>query len=410
MQKDGIKKSILLLALHYYDDEESMLFRICKNGVSAAHHTLLNNLIYGLKEYCDITVVSALPVGSFPVMSSQLIIKGCIHNRNNEIGYINLPVVKDKMREMGAKRAIREWIKEQPDNSDKYILIYDSVIPFMKAATAVCLEYPSLKSAIIIPDLPGEFSIENNSYTTVINYWLKKKADHFYKIINKIDGFIPLTRHMLDVMGLNDRPHMIMECITSLSDKDTITAESEDKHVIMYSGELSENVDLDVLLNAINLINNGSVELWICGRGPMEQQIKELTEINHRIKYLGFIPKRELYNVQKEVSVFVNPRQNGHNYSKYSFPSKNAEYLITGKPVVAYKLEGIPDDYDDFIFYPDSNSAESLAKTLEKVLALDKKELIQLGYAQKRFMDENKSAVAQAKNIISFFDSINKNI
>ena len=38
----------------------------------------------------------------------------------------------------------------------------------------------------------------------------------------------------------------------------------------------------------------------------------------------------------------VNPRQNNEEFTKYSFPSKTMEYLASGVPVVAYKLDGIP--------------------------------------------------------------------
>jgi hypothetical protein len=48
--------------------------------------------------------------------------------------------------------------------------------------------------------------------------------------------------------------------------------------------------------------------------------------------------------------VLVNPRPNNEEYTKYSFPSKNIEYLMTGKPVVGYMLDGMPPIYKEFMF------------------------------------------------------------
>ena len=48
--------------------------------------------------------------------------------------------------------------------------------------------------------------------------------------------------------------------------------------------------------------------------------------------------------------VLVNPRPNNEEYTKYSFPSKNIEYLMTGKPVVAYMLDGMPAHYKKFLY------------------------------------------------------------
>lgn len=47
--------------------------------------------------------------------------------------------------------------------------------------------------------------------------------------------------------------------------------------------------------------------------------------------------------ISKNADVLVNPRQNDDEYTKYSFPSKNIEYLMTGNAVMAYMLDGIPE-------------------------------------------------------------------
>ena len=46
----------------------------------------------------------------------------------------------------------------------------------------------------------------------------------------------------------------------------------------------------------------------------------------------------------------INTRTNESEYTKYSFPSKNIEYLLTGKRVVACMLDGMPNCYREYIY------------------------------------------------------------
>ena len=46
----------------------------------------------------------------------------------------------------------------------------------------------------------------------------------------------------------------------------------------------------------------------------------------------------------------MNPRFTGAEYTLYSFPSKNIEYMVSGTPVITTRLAGIPDDYYPYVF------------------------------------------------------------
>jgi glycosyltransferase involved in cell wall biosynthesis len=87
---------------------------------------------------------------------------------------------------------------------------------------------------------------------------------------------------------------------------------------------------------------------------------------------------------------------------KYSFPSKTMEYMASGKPVVMYKLDGIPDEYDEYLFYADgSNGIEGLATKLKEVLNNYDSALVKAECA-KEFVLNNKNAKVQAKRILDF--------
>ena len=109
--------------------------------------------------------------------------------------------------------------------------------------------------------------------------------------------------------------------------------------------------------------------------------------------------------LQKQATVLVNPRQNNEEFTKYSFPSKTMEYLASGVPVVAYKLDGIPDEYDEYIRYVPDNSPETLAKVLMEVCELSGEERQGLGEKARKFVLVEKNKVAQTKRILDFIEN-----
>ena len=400
------KINILIAALYYYDDDEETLLSTCKNGVSAAHHTLLSNLIDGLVNYANVTLLSSLPIGSFPKMSNSIIVKSNQRALGFEVGYINLPIVKDIIRQQKITKEIVKWYKCLDNKENSYVLIYDAAQPFIKGAINAKKIINQIKNVLIIPDLPGDLSIENNTYSPIINYRLKQKAKLFYSIVGEVDAFIPLTRQMMTAAKLEKKPFMVMECIVKPNLSEYPQLNNNTDKILMYAGELSCNVNLDKLIKAIKLLDN--CKLLICGRGSLEKIIKEESRIDNRIEFLGFVPKQELKVLEKDVDIFVKPRQESGNFTQYSFPSKNAEYLLTGKPVVAYRLSGMPPEYCNYLYIPNNNSPEAMAKTINQVMNMTLDELLLRGKKQIDFMN-NKSSLVQGKRITHFLKGLNDN-
>ena len=82
-------------------------------------------------------------------------------------------------------------------------------------------------------------------------------------------------------------------------------------------------------------------------------------------------------------AVLVNPRPNNEEYTKYSFPSKDIEYLSSGKPTVAFLLDGMPKCYQDFLYVVDPNRDISCAisDALKAAISAPKKEIEKKAYA-----------------------------
>lgn len=136
--------------------------------------------------------------------------------------------------------------------------------------------------------------------------------------------------------------------------------------------------------------------------GSADKAVKD----DSRISFLGQLPRNEVIKWQKKATVLVNPRQNNEEFTKYSFPSKTMEYLSSGIPVVAYKLDGIPDEYDQYIQYVADDSIESLKKKLVEVCEMTREERQELGNIGRNFVLMKKNSTIQVRKIREMIDFV----
>ena len=100
--------------------------------------------------------------------------------------------------------------------------------------------------------------------------------------------------------------------------------------------------------------------------------------------------------------MLLNIRNSEDVYTKYSFPSKMIEYMLSGTPVLTTKLSGIPDEYNPYCYLATERSAEAIAQQIDSILASGQKQLTVLGAKAKNFVIESKNAFVQAKKILAF--------
>ena len=101
-------------------------------------------------------------------------------------------------------------------------------------------------------------------------------------------------------------------------------------------------------------------------------------------------------------AVLVNPRPNNEEYTKYSFPSKDIEYLLSGKPTVAFLLDGMPKCYQDFLYVVDQNKniPYAICAALKAAISAPKEETEKRHTQFLQYAAENLLASAIAEKII----------
>jgi len=385
---------IVFLGLLYPPEEEKLIVDQSKVKPSNAPIVFQRELISGMEEALghNLEIVSVLPVGTWPNAYSKPFLPSRTWQNGgavcHEVGCINLPFVKQAMRAAGAKKMFSKVLCP----GDKVVL-YSAYMPFLRALQKLPHD---IEVTAIITDLPEYYDLLKTSRLRKYLRSIQNRMIHRY--MKRVDRFVLLTEQMHGPLQVGDRPWMLMEGICTAK---STASDVPQERAILYSGTLHYQFGIMTLLDAFRSMQDPSIKLWICGSGEAEARIRELCKTDHRVSFYGYLSQSEVAALRSRAAVLVNPRTNEGEYTKYSFPSKTMEYMASGKPVVMYRLDGIPREYDPFLYYVPENGPDSLAQTLSYVLD-HPEEAEEKGSRARTFVQENKSSSAQGRRLVDF--------
>jgi glycosyltransferase involved in cell wall biosynthesis len=75
--------------------------------------------------------------------------------------------------------------------------------------------------------------------------------------------------------------------------------------------------------------------------------------------------------------------------------------MSSGRPVIAYMLDGMPDEYQDYIYTINGNDENAIYCVLRNVLKKDEEELCRKGQKAKEFVLSEKNRKRQCEKVIS---------
>lgn len=114
--------------------------------------------------------------------------------------------------------------------------------------------------------------------------------------------------------------------------------------------------------------NNPSLNLRICGTGPLQQDVIYASSNSPNIEYLGNLNNQELENLYDKTDCFVCFRKTDNLINSISFPSKIVEYARYDKPIFINLFSPELDKYCPFIWPTNSFIQEDLQKSLNSLL------------------------------------------
>lgn len=255
-------------------------------------------------------------------------------------------------------------------------MVYSAHTPFLEAAVYAKQRDPRIRICLYVPDLPNYMNL--NADCSAI-YDIAKSFDirKMKTLMRTVDSFVLLTRHMQTALPVGHKPCLIAEGILPVQGITApVSRPSGEYRDIVYTGKLNEKFGILHLLDAFRQIPDPRCRLVLCGRGDCDDAAAQAARTDPRILLTGQITPEEARSWQQNAAVLVNPRPNNEEYTKYSFPSKTIEYLMTSNPVAAFLLDGIPSLYKDFLcpIRDDVPPSQAIAQALQQTLDLSEAE------------------------------------
>ena len=383
--------NIIFLGLMFSEASLQDAYRESKCGVQMATHVFQDNLVNGISNYHNISVINVPPIGSFPINYKKLYTKQKSWGTNNvEIGFLNLPRIKHIEQ---VRKIVGEVEKKLVKRKKNFILVYTLYEPFLLVINKLKNKGYDIHVCLIQTDaIAGR--------NGMAKYMTKRSVAEGNKLVSlakACDSFIILTKYIAEPLEIGERPYKVIECICN-SDQRRAKSKTKSNNICLYTGSIEKAYGICDLVDAFKAIPDA--ELWICGAGDAGNYIKEACNKFSNIKFFGFVSKERVEELRDQCDYLINPRRPEGTYTLYSFPSKTAEYLMSEKPVIMYKLEGIPDDYDQYINYLKGENSNDIAHELREIFDIEYIILQQKAVNARAYMLENKNKVIQAAKII----------
>jgi len=270
-------------------------------------------------------------------------------------------------------------------------ILFYSLHPVLALACLSLKRKLNLTIITICSELP-QFRASGNRIS-----FKRKIKNKLQGILNKkVDKYILFSESMKKIIPVRNKPYVVVEGITPELD---ILPRQYKENIVMYAGGMGKQNNIPILVEAC--IKSSMVkELWICGDGEDSEYVKN--KAGNKIKYLGNLTNEEVLLIEQKAKILVNLRDPRIQITKYAFPSKILEYLAAGVIVISTRLEGIQKEYFDYLVPIDNISVDSVAKTIDSILMLDKEEYTNKCESGRNWVLNNKSAKIQAGKIITF--------
>lgn len=394
----------------YSDLNIAQLNHATGSNLQIASHVFQQGIIKGLIDNnAEFDVVSAPFVPSYPINNSLLFNPNASYcykgeNVGETIRFCTLLGFKERSVYKNLYKVIKKKIDTIDDASNISLLIYSPYGPFLKVASELKINYPSLRVCLIVTD---RFC---NSVRKLKDLTWKNRIRLFYeartieKSIACVDKYVLLADRLTEYAPFAIGNYIIIEGIYHGSDVLNIDKFVSSNKTLLYTGSLDVHSSIKELVDAFLLTTNPNYRLQICGTGFYSEYIKKVSLSDERVKYLGVVPRDEVLNLQKKATALINPRMPSVEDTPYSFPSKTIEYLASGTPMIGYRLEGIPSEYYSFFYQIEKPTIKSMAQTIEAVLNKPQEELNQKAIAAFDFIVNYKTARGQVRKIIDYLE------
>lgn len=226
----------------------------------------------------------------------------------------------------------------------------------------------------------------------------------------RLDGFVLLTEQMNEVVNPLAKPYLVMEGLvdSTMQLADNSLDAKTPAFSVLYAGALRAEYGVADLVDGFRRLSAPGVELHIYGGGDYAPEVARAAAEDPRVRFHGRADLDDVIAAEMRAWLLVNPRPTSEDFVKYSFPSKNMEYLASGTAVLTTRLPGMPAEYYDHVLTIDADGAAAITSALEQALTKPLAELHRRGAAARDFVLAGKNEHVQAARILEMARTCNR--
>lgn len=302
------------------------------------------------------------------------------------------------------KKNIEGFLMEWARIHKESVIIVDVLKPFSYYLFGVArrLKIPTIS---IVTDLPEHIyfasSLKSRVRRTV-------KIKEFQRMIKLSSGYIFLTDKMNYRLNKKHKEYQVIEGVSDIEANLMIEANEVSNNICLYAGALHARYGIKNMIDAFASEELRGIELHLYGDGDCVEYIKECSKMHNNIKYFGVVDNKTVVQRQKKASVLLNPRPIDEEFTEYSFPSKNMEYMTSGTPLLTTRLPGMSKEYLDYVYILDASNVVNIISSIKSFFEIDISERRERGKEAQKFIREIKNNKIQAKRIIDMANKLYK--
>jgi glycosyltransferase involved in cell wall biosynthesis len=194
---------------------------------------------------------------------------------------------------------------------------------------------------------------------------------HVLLALRKVSRFISPSRYLAEQYAANGIPREKISVIENGIDLDNFGPfqRRDGTLTLGFIGHLGKHKGLDVLLQALCLIDPMKIRLLVVGTGADAEQLKSLCRelgLDHHVTFYEHIDHRRIASVYQQIDVLIVPSVWPENS-----PVTITEAMASGIPVIASDIGGIGELVEDGVsgFLVPVRDSQAMAERIQRFLA-----------------------------------------
>ncbi|MHC0036441.1 glycosyltransferase [Pseudoneobacillus sp. C159] len=357
----------------------------------------------------NITVLSARPI-------SRNVSKRLFWKQENEIennisfsylAFINIPILRQFLIFICSFYQTMIWSMK----NKKGAIICDVLNISVSYGAFLAAKLMNRKITGIVTDVPGFFS-EDEQEGRNVSFFQSLSRKINMTLITSLDSYILLTKLMNNIVNPKGKPYCVIEgqVDNNMTHSNNNLANKYTAKVCVFAGSLNRANGINILVDGFIKAGIEGSELHIYGSGDYEEELTRIAQKVNNVLYYGSVHNDIIIQEQIKATLLINPRPTDKEFTKYSFPSKNMEYMVSGTPTLTTKLPGMPMEYYEHVYLINDETVDGVCLALKEILTIPIEQLHNKGLEAKKFVLREKNNIMQANKIIEMLSRKNKGV